>query len=288
MRAALIGEGIAGSLTPSMHEAEAEAQGFAYHYARFDTALEPFDGLTLPQLLELAESEGFAGVNVTHPFKTDVANLLDDLSDTAGALGAVNTVIFEDGRRIGHNTDYMGFLNAFNSGLGDAQRERVLLCGAGGAGSAVALALVDADVRHLMIADPQLERAEALRAKLSMMRPDVMIVATKVPTAPDVEGVDGVVNATPLGMRGHPGMAINPAFLSPSSWVAEIVYFPLQTEFLTAARCRGCRTMTGAGMAVHQAAAAFALITGKRADPVRMGASFERLLASDTLKSEVV
>lgn len=285
VKAALIGEGIALSLTPGMHEAEAAAQGFAYRYTRFDTALAPFDQMTLAELLQLAEERGLAGVNVTHPFKTEAVALMDTLSDTARDLGAVNTVVFQGGRRIGHNTDYTGFLYAFNAGLGGAKRNRVLLLGAGGGGAAVALALLDARVKYLKIADPAPGRAEALRARLLPLRPGAKVTATSAPEALELAGFDGVVNATPMGMLAHPGVAIDPGALPPGAWVADIVYFPLETEFLQAARRKGCQTMSGAGMAVHQAVAAFGLITGREADPRRMAASFEPLLQARALNS---
>ncbi|NNF71802.1 MAG: shikimate dehydrogenase, partial [Rhodobacteraceae bacterium] len=109
MRAALVGGGIAASLTPAMHEAEGAAQGMAYRYERYDTATEPWNARTLAEILEHAESEGLCGLNVTHPHKTCVGACLDALEGPAGELGTVNTVVLRDGKRIGHTTDYSGF-----------------------------------------------------------------------------------------------------------------------------------------------------------------------------------
>jgi shikimate dehydrogenase len=276
IRAGLIGEGIAGSLTPPMHEAEARAQGLELSYVRFDTA-EGCRGLSLKDLLQEAQDQGYAGVNVTHPFKDDAVALMDMLSDAARDLGAVNTVLFKGSKRIGHNTDFTGFGRAFAASLGDAAKDNVVLFGAGGAGRAVALALLDGGVKRLRIVDPQPGKAEALVERLQTLRPDASLIAKESFEQDCVRNVSGVVNATPLGMDSHPGMAVDPEWLPKAAWVADIVYFPLETAFLARARAAGLKVMSGAGMAVHQAAEAFTHFTGLAADPARMAASFEQL-----------
>lgn len=277
MKAGLIGENIAASLTPTMHEAEAKAIGFDYSYQRIDTTEEPYRGRPLRDILDEAQARGFAGLNVTHPFKVEAAGLMDELSTSARDLSAVNTVVFRDGQKVGHNTDYVGFCSAMQRDFVGLGLNRVLLLGAGGAGKAVALALVDQGVGELEIFDLDQAKARELAGRLKSLRPTAIIrpldeVSKSAP--------DGVVNATPLGMQSHPGMAIDPALLQPNTWVGDIVYFPLQTQLLTRAKAHGCPVVTGAGMAVFQAVESFALITGRSPDPGRMQTHFDKAQAA--------
>jgi len=274
MKAALVGQGIGASLTPDMHQAEARAQGFEYHYERFDTTRAPYSDMPLENLIAQAEQEGFAGLNITHPYKTRAAGLVDELSGPAKELGAINTVVFKGGKRTGHNTDYTGFGSAFRREFIDAAGDSVLLLGAGGAGLAVALALIDHPVAKLTVFDRQPKQAEALVDRLAASRPGAQVSVISSIHEIESSEIDGVVNATPMGMANYPGVAINPVFLTPSQWVFDIVYFPQETELLLKAKNQGCRVVSGASMAVFQAAAAFSLITGRAADPARMATVF--------------
>jgi shikimate dehydrogenase len=263
---ALIGSGIQGSLTPPLHEAEAAALGIAYRYAVW----EADDVSALGALLSRAEAEGLRGLNVTHPFKQRVVEHLDELSPRAQQLGAVNTVVFEDGRRIGHNTDWPGFAESFRRGLPDASVGDVVIVGAGGAGHAVAHAAVELGARRLSIVDADEARAVGLAAAL----PNARVAGL----AEALEGADGLIHATPVGMVGHPGLAVDPDLLEAHLWVADVVYRPLATPLLLAAQARGCRTLDGGGMAVFQAVEAFALFTGIRPDAERMLTHFTQLV----------
>ncbi|HEX8166946.1 MAG TPA: shikimate dehydrogenase [Beijerinckiaceae bacterium] len=272
----LIGAGIQASRTPRLHEREGDAQGLRYMYRLIDLEALRLGVEALPELITAAERLGFAGLNITHPCKQAVIGVLDELSPDARALGAVNTVVLRDGRRVGHNTDWSGFAESFRRELPDVPRERVVQFGAGGAGAAVAHALLTLGAGALTIVDSDRERAENLAANLcarfgagrASARPDV-------PEA--VAAADGIVNATPLGMAKYPGMALPAELLGPHLWVAEIVYFPLETELLREARARGCRTMAGGGMAVFQAVDAFRLFTGREPDAARMLRHFEAM-----------
>ncbi|WP_207802440.1 shikimate dehydrogenase [Rhodovulum sp. BSW8] len=273
----LIGRGIARSRSPAMHMAEARAQGLTLLYRVLDMDAPPRRGLDLAGMLAAAEAAGFDGLNVTHPFKTEVTGLLDEVSKDARAVGAVNTVLLRDGRRIGHNTDLWGFAESLRRGLADAPRGHVLLIGAGGAGGAVGYALARSGVARLSIHDSQPDRAEALADRLSDPGGGCAVRAIADPAALIRDDrPDGIVNATPMGMAGHPGMAVAPDLLCPEIWVADIVYVPLETPLLAAARRAGCRVLPGAGMALFQAVRAFELFTGRPADPARMRAAFER------------
>jgi shikimate dehydrogenase len=251
-----------------MHEREGAEQGLRYVYKLVDLDALGLDASALPDLLAAAQRLGFAGLNITHPCKQAVIAHLDELSSDAQALGAVNTIVFRDGKRVGHNTDWWGFAESFRRELGDAARDRVALFGAGGAGAAVAHALLTLGAGELLIVDPEGGRAEALAASLT--RRFGAGRASGLASVPDDLSVNGLVNATPVGMAAHPGMAAPSSLLRPERWVAEIVYFPLETELLREARRRGCRTMSGGGMAVFQAAAAFHRFTGRPADAERM------------------
>jgi len=274
----LIGEGIQGSRSPAMHEEEARNVGLSLHYQLIDLVRAGRSIDALPLLIEAAQVMGFAGLNITHPCKQAVLPLLDDLSDDAQAIGAVNTVVFDGRRRVGHNTDWSGFAMPFRTRLGDAARERVVLFGAGGAGAAVAHAVLTLGARDLSIVDPDAAKASALAANLGSRFKDARVhVAGAV--RDEVSKADGLINATPIGMTGHPGSPLDPAWLRESQWVAEIVYFPLETELLRAARSRGCRTLDGGGMAVWQAVGAFKLFTGVEPDAVRMEQHFRHLVS---------
>lgn len=268
----LIGCGIGPSRTPVMHEAEAARLGHRLIYRLIDVDEMPGEP-SIGELIRVAESSGFAGLNITYPYKIDVIGELDSLSDNARAVGAVNTVVFRDGKRFGHNTDLWGFAESFRRCMADTVRSRVLLIGAGGAGGAVAHALADCGVKALVISDTDTARAEELAERLGCNRPGVALEAIG-PAGAITGSYDGVVNATPMGMAKSPGSPFPLDRLHPGSWVADIVYFPLETELLRAARATGCRIMSGATMAVFQAVRAFELFTGLRPDFDHMRAAF--------------
>lgn len=265
----LIGAGIQASRSPSLHEREGEAQGLRYTYELFDLDVLGLTADALPELLREAEERGFSGLNITYPCKQAVLAHIDGLSADAAAIGAVNTVVFGDGRRIGHNTDWSGFARGFERSLADAARRRVVLLGAGGAGAAVAHALLTLNTAQLVIIDVEGKRAEALAVALCNRFGAGRALASG-DVAAAVQDADGVVNATPVGMQKLPGMPLPVQLLSPKLWVADVVYFPLETELLREARARGCRTMDGSDMAVFQAVEAFRLFSGREADAERM------------------
>jgi len=274
----LIGKGIQASKSPALHETEAAAQGFRCSYELFDLDYvgDGRNGDVLPGLLREAEDRGFAGLNITYPCKQAIIPLLHELSDEARIVGAVNTVRFRDGRRVGYNTDAWGFAESFRRGLSGASLRRVVQVGAGGAGAATAHALLELGARELYLIDTDVRRAESLATKLGAHFAGRQIKAvTELVQA--VGKSDGVLNATPMGMSAHPGSAVPPDLLRNDLWVADIVYFPMETELLRAARAMGCRTLDGGGMVVFQAARAFEIFTGRKADGDRMRRHFETL-----------
>jgi len=273
MLVGLIGAHIGKSLAPALHEDAFAAQGWTGHYHLMDSA----DGRerTLSDMLDAARTAGFAGVNITFPFKEAVLALLDEVAPEAAQIGAVNTVVFDkSGRTTGHNTDRSGFRAAFAETFGeDAVRGKpVLQLGAGGAGRAVAFAMMDLGAGHLGIYDQDRGRADQLCADLAK-RGAGHCEALAAPE-PAVAAAAAIVNATPVGMWSHPGLPMATDRIEGRHLVADVIYTPLETEFLKSAKAHGARTMGGAGMCVHQAVDAFRHFTGRPADLARMKRAF--------------
>lgn len=267
----LIGEGISASRTPRMHENEGIAHDLTTIYRTIDIAEERLTSVPLAELLTSAVHLGFDGLNITHPFKQQVIELLDEVDPGARRIGSVNTVVIDEaGRTTGHNTDVTGFARGFEAGLEGAARDRVVQIGAGGAGRAVAFALSESGVKDLVIADISAERAQDLAAEIG---DDVRAISMSE-LEPAITSADGIVNATPVGMAAFPGTPFDTDLLDSQTWVADVVYFPLETQLLREAKAKGCRTLDGSGMAVKQAIDAFELFSGRKADPTRMRETF--------------
>ncbi|MGK4590856.1 shikimate dehydrogenase [Amycolatopsis sp. w19] len=267
----LVGTGIGPSLSPALHEREADELGLRYLYRRLD-----LDVLRLPigEVLAAARTAGFDGLNITHPVKQQVLPYLDDVAPDAAALGAVNTVVFREGLATGHNTDATGFARNLTRGLPDADMDTVVLLGAGGAGAAVAHALLSLGTGRLIVHDVDATRAGTLVSALRRRFGDDRALSGSLD---DVRDADGLVHATPTGMAAYPGSPVPAESLREGMWVADIVYRPLETALLKQARERGCRTLHGGGMVVFQAADSFRLFTGAEPDADRMLRHFEAL-----------
>jgi shikimate dehydrogenase len=274
----LIGAGIQRSLSPALQEEEARQHGLRLHYQLIDLDAAGVGGEALPTLVAAARVMGFAGLNITYPCKQTVIRLLDGLSEEARAMGAVNAVVRKDGRLIGHNTDGPGWAWGFRRALPDAKLGRVVLLGAGGAGSAVAHAALGLGVEELVIVDQEPARADELARRLNQAGGKNRSSASRDIEAA-LDGADGFIHATPVGMAQHPGMPIPERLLRRELWVAEIVYVPLETALLKAARRAGCATMDGGHMNVGQACLNFELFTGRKPDVARMDAHFRRIVS---------
>jgi shikimate dehydrogenase len=272
----LVGVGIGASLTPAMQVREGREAGLALSYRLIDAGRLGLGVDGLPDLIAWAQRLGFDGLNITHPFKQAVVPLLDELSQDAADLGAVNTVLFRDGRRLGRNTDWSGYGRAFRAVLPDAVHDRAVLLGAGGAGVAVGYGLLAQGAEHVAVLDTDVERADACVVRLAKRFGDGRVsVVDDLGRA--LDDSRGLVNATPIGMRGHPGMPVPQEMVHAGLWVSDVVYFPLETELTALARRRGCRVLPGGGMAVQQAVGAFEYFTGRSADADRMTRHFEQL-----------
>lgn len=273
----LIGAGIQRSRSPALHEAEARAQGLQLRYELIDLDVLGAGPEALPGLLEDAARKGFHGLNVTFPCKQAVIPLLDGLSEEARAIGAVNTVVIAGGKLTGHNTDGPGWGWGFRRALPGADVSRVVLLGAGGAGSACADAILRLGAHELLIVDREHGRGVELVARMNSIHGPRCSAAADIAQA--ITGATGLVHATPTGMSKMPGLPVPANLLRPDLWVSEVVYVPLQTELLRAATRAGCKVMDGGHMTVGQACGAFRLFTGRDADAARMDAHFRSLVA---------
>ena len=239
----LIGANIMGSLSPALFAGAFAAAGIDGFYHLIDVDRLP--GRRLPQLLDALKAAGFAGANITYPFKQDVMALLDAVDPEAAQTGAINTVaIAPDGRATGYNFDRRGWRHGFEEIFGrDGARATTL----------------------------KNDLAKYYGASRCRVTSDL---------AADIAAADGVVNATQVGMRGFPGNPVPVSALSATHWCADVVYTPIETEFIRAAAAKGCRVMTGAGMCVHQAVEAFRLFTGVEPDLARLHRAFATALAA--------
>jgi shikimate dehydrogenase len=281
VRAGLIGSHIQASLTPALHVREGAEQGLEYRYDLFDLDTIAGGPLALGSLVSDAQKQGYAGLNITHPCKQTILPLLDELSVDARALGAVNTVVFDADRKIGHNTDWWGFAESFRRGLPQVALGHVVQLGAGGAGAAVAYAMLKLGAKSLDILDIESARMNGLVDTLERLFPSQRVSAV-TDLAAAMSKADGLVHATTTGMAKNPGLPLRRELLTARQWVVEIVYFPLETELLKTARSIGCLTLDGGGMAVFQAVGAFRLFTGITPDADRMGRHFDSLARKPT------
>ena len=273
----LIGAGIQGSLAPALQEEEARHHGLRLHYRLID--LDERGGEeALPALIAAARAIGFEGLNITYPCKQAVIPLLDELSPEARAIGAVNTVVREGSRLIGHNTDGSGWSWGFRRALPQADLSRVVLLGTGGAGAACADAVLRLGAASLVLVDQEPARAAALAQRLNENFSGKRASAS-TDLASALAGASGLIHATPVGMAKLPGMPFEASLLRPDLWLSEVVYVPLETALLQAARRIGCATVDGGHMNVGQAIGGFRLFTGIEADAARMDACLRRIVA---------
>ena len=245
--AAVIGAPVAHSLSPAIHNAAFAAAGLDWHYTAFEVA--PGD---CARALDGMRALGLAGLSVTTPHKDDVAALVDERSADAEALAAVNCVVpLDDGRLRGENTDGPGFVAALREAGVDPAGRRCCVVGAGGAARSVILALARAGAGDVAVVNRTASKATAAAA-----------LGGRVGGTADLADADVVVNATSVGMGEGGAVPFDPGLLHPGQVVAELVVHPVRTALLEAAAAKGCTTVDGVGMLVHQAALAFERWTG--------------------------
>jgi shikimate dehydrogenase len=275
----LIGANIMKSLSPALIEDAFDAIGARGHYHLMDLDLLP--GRRLEDVFAAVKAAGFVGINITRPVKEAIMPLLDDVTPEAREIGAVNTVLFrKDGHATGYNTDRTGFRRNLENRLGrdSVAGKPVVLIGAGGAGRAVSFALLDLGASTILLFDSDNARADRLVADLTAQRgADRAKVVRDLNHA--IASAAGIVNATPVGMIGIPGNPAPGVQFKASQFAADVIYTPLETEFIMAAKRNGAETVTGDGMLLYQAVEVFELFTGVRPDADRMLAVLKRALA---------
>lgn len=280
-RLGLIGAHLEPSFSPALLEREAAELGLNCTYERIDIEELGIVPERVGELVRASNALGFCGVNVTHPCQQLVVAHVDGLSDDAAAIGAVDAVVFAEGQAVGHNTGCAGFRESFAAGLPDVAIDRVVLLGAGSTGGAVGHAALSLGTERLWVIDARRERAERLAHVLSRRHGRGQAVAADR-LADQLTRADGLIHATPTGMHRRPGTPFPPGLLDERLWVADVVYWPLETELLRHARARGCRTLDGGGMAVNQAAVSFARFVRAEPDRERMARHFSALVGQET------
>ncbi|THH35919.1 shikimate dehydrogenase [Aliishimia ponticola] len=252
LKAGLIGAHISRTRLPAALDLLCAEHGWSLDFKLIDTAdLPQFD---FDAQMHTAQDEGWSGMTVTHPWKTDARRFVGEaMGAEAVHLGACNTVTFAPDLR-GHNTDYTGFLAAFRAF--DHVPGRVVLMGAGGVAEALAPALMALGADDVAICDINAPRAAALAQSCGgrVIAPDA--------AEDTLRAANGLVNATPLGMAEYPGTAFDPALLGPQGWAFDAVYTPTRTMFLRDAAAAGLACLSGFALFRAMAVRSFAAYTG--------------------------
>jgi shikimate dehydrogenase len=254
------------------HSISALFQQAAFDYMNLDVRYELWetDEAGLPQIIGSLRAPEKLGANVTIPYKEKALFLLDELDELARRIGAVNTIVNRDGRLIGHNTDGIGFIKALRQDGGfEPQGKRAVILGGGGTARAVGYALVDAGVASLAIINRTTERGEALASSLGSYSGEVFASTWKDGrTLRALAECDLLVNCTSVGMKNSESenqLPIDARLIPTRALVYDVVYNPVETPLIAAARQAGARTMGGLSMLVYQGAESFELWTGKPA-----------------------
>lgn len=279
----IFGDPVVHSLSPAMHNAAFEALGLDYVYVPFHVKLD--NNADLKKAVDAIRAMNIAGVNVTIPHKERVGKFLDDLDDSARLIGAVNTIVNDNGRLIGHNTDTGGYMNGLAAdlmaqGIKDfsLKNKKAVIIGAGGSARAILVVLAHVGVKSVIIANRDVKRARKLIGASNRGGAQHEIIkkvwewihkkATAVPlkdVSIHLHDADILINTTPVGMMNVGSLDIDLDELPARALVSDIVYTPLETDLLKRAKIRGLKTVSGLSMLVHQGAKAFELWTGKKA-----------------------
>ena len=263
----LIGRSLETSRMPLVHMSEGQALGLDLHVDRIDPAEMKRARPSLAEMLDTIEMAGFSGALVSAPYKQAAVAHLDELSETARRVGAVTTIAFRGGVRLGHNSLSWAFAETMRRGLFGAKLDTVLIVGAGGTGGAVAHALTQLNVGRILIhdADPALAEQTALSCG--------GVVANDLTAA--MAEADGIVNATQIGRADMPGLPLPVDHLEQRHWVADLIDIPFETELVTAAHARGCAVLNGVNTATYKAIHDFHLLTGRAPSVSRIRAAVE-------------
>jgi shikimate dehydrogenase len=266
IRLGLIGDNIARSQSPRLHRLAGAQNGRRVIY---DPLIPADMGKDFDGVFAHVASAGYRGVNVTYPYKERAASKVAIDDPLVRAIGAVNTVVFDDGGPHGFNTDYSGFMAAYRRVRGDAPPGPVLMIGAGGVGKAVAFGLITLGLSEIRIADRDLPKAKALAAALEATRPG-LTTRTGTDVALLAPGASGVINCTPVGMVGYDGTPLPRALMTGGAWVFDAVYTPVDTQFLQDAAAQGLQVISGYELFFGQGVDAWRIFTDLPLDEARM------------------
>lgn len=263
LKLGLIGKGISRSQSARLHVLLGRMCGMDVTYEYLDSdMIKNFD--LIKQLTTCAET-GYAGVNVTHPYKTSARKLITPRKRLPEALGSVNTVVFREDGWCGDNTDFVGFMRGYRGQFGDARPGTVLQMGAGGVGLATAFGLRGLGANKILIHDKDTSRGEELVATLVAANANAAFVGED-DLSDAVRASDGLINCTPVGMNQYPGCPFDADLFGGQKWAFDAVYTPVQTAFLRAAAKSGIDVMTGFELFFFQGIEAFEVFSGVEID----------------------
>lgn len=257
LKLGVIGDPIAHSKSPVMHNAALKEQGIDGEYAALHVTPQ-----RLEAMIRSVREDGYRGINVTIPHKENVMRYLDELGEDARRIGAVNTIVNENGRLIGRNTDGIGYVRSLKEeAAAELQGRRIVVLGAGGAARGIVYALAGESPERITLLNRTTERAEQLAREWSDLADLTALPLERAAEA--LQHADIVINTTSVGMHPHvDGLPLDPVRLRGTEIVSDLIYNPLETRLLRLAREKGCRTHGGLGMFVYQGAYAFEYWTG--------------------------
>jgi len=260
IKVGLLGKGLAKSQSKNLHELLGELYDVPIVYQLLDMA-DRSDSISVHSELKKCMIEGYRGLNVTHPYKREAFAEVTPVTGLSSVLTSVNTVLFEKDRIWGDNTDFSGFIQAFQNRFGrDYLPGRVLLIGAGGVGVAIAAALCRLKVQELIVYDTCIESAKTLVQLLSESGGVARVANPNL--ADEMKQARGLVNATPLGMYQYPGNPFPVSGMGGQEWAFDAVYTPEKTEFLAECQQRSISVLSGFRLFLYQGLDAFRIFTG--------------------------
>lgn len=269
LRLGLIGNGIQRSSAPRLHEIAGTMIGRRTDYPLFD--LDGQEPEAFEKTLRTVGREGRVGVNVTHPYKERAMAFVPVDDPLVRRIGSINTVLFKgDEPAAGYNTDHSGFMAAYRRQFPATPPGRVAVIGAGGVGRPIIAGLITLGASEIRIFDADTERSRRVAADLQ----DDRVVLRSTATAEEAtHDIDGLINATPIGMHNHPGTPVTADAISALGWAFDAVYTPLDTEFLTLAAARGAAIISGYELFIYQGIHAFRHFTGQEVDETALRAA---------------
>lgn len=266
IRLGLVGDNIALSKSPRLHRLAGRQNE---RNVTFDLLVPAAENMAFPDLFDSLPGRGYRGVSITYPYKEDAARRVVINDPLVRAIGAVNTVVFDEDGPHGFNTDYTGFIAAYRQARPSAGPGDVLMIGAGGVGRAIAFGLANLGMTHLRLADRDPSKAEALAAALRQACPEL-----KVTTGSDADdlasGMTGIVNCSPVGMVGHAGTPLHRQRMKGAEWAFDAVYTPVDTQFLAEAAAEGLLAISGDKLFFAQGVNAWRIFTGLPLDEEKL------------------